>query len=438
MNGVRLWYLIALAGLSGVSSIAAPAILITNLPPYGSTSSLAGKVLGTDAATHAVAVLIYVPGYGWVSKPTCAKPLSPLQPDGTWQADITTGRSDTNATRIAALLVSTNFNQPCVDGQPNLSTNLYSQALASAVVTRPSPAVRWVSFAGYDWWVKNSTSPVGPGPNYFSDSTNNVWTDAQGWLHLRITHRANKWQCAELVSARTFGFGRYRFELNSAVDALDTNVTLGLFTWSDDPAYANREIDVEGGRWSNPADTNNAQFVVQPYNLTNHLVRYRVPPGLTNSTHVFVWETNRVSFQSLAGSYSPHPASSNIVSSYVFGEASTVPHSGDENVRLNLWLFRGNPPANGNEVEAIIKSFQFVPLGSAPPVSLRPPRYSASTSLQFEFSTWPDFHYQVQTTPDLVHWQDFPVLLATDNVLAFQDTNPPGAAPHFYRVEALP
>ena len=42
------------------------------------------------------------------------------------------------------------------------------------------------------------TTPVGPGPNYFSDSTTNVWTDTNGWLHLRITHRANAWQCASI------------------------------------------------------------------------------------------------------------------------------------------------------------------------------------------------------------------------------------------------
>jgi hypothetical protein len=69
-----------------------------------------------------------------------------------------------------------------------------------------------LSFSGYDWWVKSSAGKVGPGPNYFSDSTNNVWTDSLGQLHLRITNRSNQWQCAELISARTFGYGSYRSE----------------------------------------------------------------------------------------------------------------------------------------------------------------------------------------------------------------------------------
>ena len=263
------WLMILFAAVSMCCDAATPAILITNLPAYGSNSFLGGVVLNTNPNTNAVAVFVYVPGFGWVAKPTCDQPLTTIQPNGSWSANVTTGGAgDLTATRFAALLVSTNFNQDCVLGLANLPTNAYACATASkTVITRPSPGVRFLSFSGYDWWVKNYTTPFGPGPNYFSDATNNVWTDTNGWLHLRITHRTNAWECAEIISACTFGPGSYRFELNSPVDNLDPNVTLGLFTWSDDPAFTDREIDVEGGRWQNPADTNNAQFVVQPYRL---------------------------------------------------------------------------------------------------------------------------------------------------------------------------
>ena len=82
---------------------------------------------------------------------------------------------------------------------------------------------------------------------------------------------------------------------------INPSVVLGLFTWSDDPAYTHREIDIECGRWANPGDVNNAQYVVQPWDWPSHLVRYAVPAGLTNSTHSFTWETNRVSYQALRG-----------------------------------------------------------------------------------------------------------------------------------------
>jgi hypothetical protein len=432
------WWLVLFASVPRLHAGAAPVVLITNLPPFGATADLAGRVLNANPATQAVAVFIFVPGYGWVTKPTCAQPLSALRPDGSWRADIITASGDTAATRVAAFLVGTNFNQPCALGLPKLPTNLYAQASASAIVTRPSPGVRWLRFSGYDWWVKSSASRVGPGPNYFSDSASNVWTDAQGWLHLRITHRSNAWQCAEIISARTFGFGSYRFELNSAADALDPNATLGLFTWSDDPAFAHREIDVEGARWGNPADANNAQFVVQPYGPAGHLVRYRVPAGMTNSMHLFTWETDRVSFQALAGAYTPKPAASNVIATWVFTNAAAVPQSGDENVRLNLWLCNGNALANGGEVEVVVKSLQFAPLGAPPPATLRGPGSSGKASFQFDLGTAPDFRYQVQRSSDLAVWPDLAVLLATNDAAPFQDTNAAASGGRFYRAVTLP
>ena len=416
---------------------AAPSILITSLPAYGANAALGGLVLNANPATNAVAVFIYVPGYGWVSKPTCAQPLTTIQPDGSWSANVTTGGAgDLTATRFAALLVSTNFNLACVLGLPNLPASAYAQASAKTVVTRPSPGVRFLNFSGYDWSVKNYTAPVGPGPNYFSDATNNVWTDTNGWLHLRITHRTNAWHCAEIFSARTFGLGSYRFELNSPVDSLNPNVTLGLFTYSDDPAFTSREIDVECSRWQNATDTNNSQFVVQPYNLPNQLVRYRVPPGLADSTHLFVWETNRISWQSQTGAYSA--AATNLIAAYVFTNAANVPQSGDEVVHLNLWLIYGNPPTDNNEVEVIVKNFNFVPPGTLPRPVLTNFQMAAASSFKFDLNALPDYRYEVQTSSNLLAWWHLTTLLATNTALKISDPNPPPVNKRFYRVITQP
>src|SRR6266853_1521835 len=61
---------------------ATPSVLITNLPAYGSFDQLSGIVLEAVPASYRIAVFIYVPGYGWVSKPTCAEPLTIIQADG--------------------------------------------------------------------------------------------------------------------------------------------------------------------------------------------------------------------------------------------------------------------------------------------------------------------------------------------------------------------
>ncbi|HUJ09339.1 MAG TPA: hypothetical protein VL171_04875 [Verrucomicrobiae bacterium] len=283
------------------NALAATSIEFTYVPPYGSFNNLQGKVYGADAASNRVAVFIYVNGAGWFTKPTCAAPLTSIQPDGTWAADITTGGSDQNATQIAAYVVPAGFSEPCVTNVFCIPEAAIQQALASTLVTRVDPATRAFHWSGFDWRVKKSTSPVGPGPNYFSDSTNNVSIDAQGRLHLRITHDGSIWNCAEFVLQQTLGYGTYAFHIASPVDALDPNVVLGLFTWSDQPAFNHREIDFEGGRWSYPPDYQDAQFVVQPWSLPSHLVRYRIPPFATNSIPSFNWQTNAISFLCTTG-----------------------------------------------------------------------------------------------------------------------------------------
>ena len=160
------WLLsVVLLGSRGLAFSATPTIVITNLPAYGSSTHLAGVALNVNPSNYAVAAYIYVPGFGWVTKPTCAQPLTAIQSDGSWNANITTGGGDANATRIAAFLVATNFSQACVLGTSTLPESIYSNAVASAVVTRQNPTVNWISFSGYDWWLKTSGSPVGPGPN---------------------------------------------------------------------------------------------------------------------------------------------------------------------------------------------------------------------------------------------------------------------------------
>jgi hypothetical protein len=287
---------------------AATSVEFTSVPAYGSQSNLQGKVYGVNPANYRVAVFIYIDGVGWFTKPTCAGPLTAIQPDGTWTADITTGGVDSNATRLAAYVVPAGFSQPCVTNVFCVPAPVPQQAIASAIVTRVDPTVRSFHWSGYDWWVKSSASPVGPGPNDFSSSTNNVFIDTQGRLHLRITHVGSTWQCAEIVSQLTLGYGTYLFHLATPVDGLDPNVVLGLFTWSNEDDFANREMDVECGRWVDPADYANAQFVVQPYYLPSHLVRYRIPTLATNATPSFNWQTNTIAFLCTTGT----PASSAI------------------------------------------------------------------------------------------------------------------------------
>ena len=104
------------------------------------------------------------------------------------------------------------------------------------------------------------------------------------------------------------------------------------------------------------------------FELDGHLARIDVPADQTNSTLMFTWETNRVSFRSQRGSFSNNPSPANVISNWTY--ALAVPPTSDENVRLNLWLFNGAAPTDNQEVEVVISSFQFVPLGVPQPAWL--------------------------------------------------------------------
>jgi hypothetical protein len=230
------------------------------------------------------------------------------------------------------------------DGRVHVSGGDVFDPASGTVAAAPYP--RTITFAGETWYVKTSSGRVGPGPNYFSDRTTNVWVDTAGRLHLKITRSGGRWYCSEVVSARSFGYGTYRFYLDSSVDNLDRNVVLGLFTWNDDPAFFNREIDVELARWGSPNNLN-AQYVVQPYTDPLNVFRFQQPSG--PSTHEFTWQPGLVTFQSTnAGG---------LIASHA--DNSGIPEAGGENARMNLWLFQGRAPSNKKEVEVIVGRFEF-------------------------------------------------------------------------------
>ena len=217
---------------------------------------------------------------------------------------------------------------------------------AGAVTGTP----RSVTFAGSSWAVKASAGLVGPGPNVFSDSPENVWVDSSGRLHLRITYRDGRWLAAEVVLGQSLGYGTYRFDVESPTGQLDPSVVLGMFTWSDRAAYNNREIDVEVARWGDAASATNAQYVVQPYDQAGNLVRFQQPAEGPTS-HQFTWTSKAVSFLSTT-------SGGGSVASWKYAGRS-VPKAGDERARINLWLFRGAPPTDGHEVEVVLSGFTF-------------------------------------------------------------------------------
>jgi hypothetical protein len=334
-----------------------PEIAFTHVPPYGSDDDLAGRVACIEPAAYRVAVYIYTGG--WWNKPTFAEPLTPIASDGSWTADVTTGEDDAKATILAAFLLPVGYEPPQLAGAATLPASLFTDAAAQTHVERTR---RTITFSGRVWNVKASDTPVGPGPNYFSDAAEDVWVDGNGRLHLKIRQRDGVWYSTEVFTQAPLGRGTYRFYTDSAIDQLDENIVLGLFTWDTLAATADyREIDIEFSRWGDAAN-DNAQFVVQPWDAPGNLYRFDVTLSETAALHQFTWGGDDVAFASAAGHAVP-PAPDDLIATWRYTDTAGVPPDGPASARINFWLFNGDPPADGEEAEVIIEAFTFTPPG---------------------------------------------------------------------------
>ena len=77
-----------------------------------------------------------------------------------------------------------------------------------------------------------------------------------------------------------------------------------------------------------------------------------------NSTHTFNWTPTSILFQSFRGT------SGNPSVSWLFrprDAQSRIPQSALPG-HINLWLFQGQAPLNGQEVELIVRSFTLTPM----------------------------------------------------------------------------
>jgi hypothetical protein len=202
-----------------------------------------------------------------------------------------------------------------------------------------------VSFAGYEWVVK--AGRFDPGPNIWSDSGDNVFVDQAG-LHLRITNVGGEWRTSEVTLNQSLGYGRYTFRTASDVGNLDPSAVLGLFTYDyRDPAFAHRELDIEFSPSLGFTPGARGHFTVQPWQTRTNTFDFQVQPGEGASAHSFEWRPGRVDFMSGAARWAY--------------QGPDVPPAGQENPRINLWLFNGRPPAGTGTLEVVISGFEFVP-----------------------------------------------------------------------------
>ena len=208
---------------------------------------------------------------------------------------------------------------------------------------------RRIDFAGRRWWVKRATEPVGPGGNRFDDSTDAVDVDTDGTLVLRVRRVGTHWWCAEIVGEDATGFGTYEWTVRSDVRRLPSDVVCGMFTWSEDPAHDNRELDVEVSAWGQPTGVVGT-FVVQPA-IPEHVQRFSVPSAVPWRCS-FDWRRDGVTFRATGALPWTAPGGS-------------APPAGAVHPRLNLWLFAGAQPSDPTPTEVRFADFRFTPAPTA-------------------------------------------------------------------------
>ena len=114
-----------------------PELIITELPPIGSTNKLKGVALDLDPDHYRVAVYIYVQeANGWWIKPYNSNPLTVIRPSGDWACKIATGGMDAQAVRIAAFLVPADYEPPLANGWDKLPSELYEISPSYVVIDR--------------------------------------------------------------------------------------------------------------------------------------------------------------------------------------------------------------------------------------------------------------------------------------------------------------
>ena len=324
---------------------AEPAIRFTKKPRSIDGSdvleSIEGQVTGAKPGQR---VVLYAESVGtWWIQPFIAKPFTAVQPNSIWRNSTHLGK------KYAALLVDSSYVPP---PKTQVLPGKGGPVLAVSIVsgTRYVHVPKIVHFSGYDWEASELPSVRGGKMNPYDPA--NAWTDADGFLHLRMARRAGKWVCVDIGLTRSLGEGLYQFTVRD-VSHLDPAAVMTLYTWDGTDRH-HREIDIEISRWGRSADKN-GQYVVQPYYEPANVVRFEAPPGrLTFSFH---WEPGEVSFRTRRGRVIDSGSAS--IAEHVF--TSGVPAPGGELVHLNLYAFGNTPTPVQKEGEVIIEKFEYLP-----------------------------------------------------------------------------
>ncbi|WP_404311286.1 glycoside hydrolase family 16 protein [Agrococcus terreus] len=278
--------------------------------------------------------------------------------------------------------------EPAPEGQWQMTERAYletlearDEAVAAAELATDGDGLpgdlRWCRL-GWEY----RTNAGAPHFNGLWASETGAWVDDQDRLHLKLQSIGGQMHAAELLSTRVgWGYGKYRWVVETPMEDKHTSVVLGMFTYDGTLPPSQNEIDIEASGWSyGPQSWSHTYWRpgvgAEPANRSVGMDFYTADQPAT-TTHEFEWTPGKIVWRSWHGEDTTKAPDR--VSVAVHGEAYSktlfngvsysgihnVPVPADERVLMNLWVVDDNPatdPETVPETEVVIKSFGFTPL----------------------------------------------------------------------------
>lgn len=228
--------------------------------------------------------------------------------------------------------------------------------LALACLSSAQTQLNW---QGHAWKVTTGRmAGVAPG------DPGNVSIDSNGYLHLSIDKRNDKWTAAEIFTTENLGFGTYQWVIEGNMWNMDPHTVLGLFPYGPTHGIgkdATNEIDIEFSQW-NKTCVCNADFTVYPpvhreHGAPSYELNFNVDNGTNLTTARAVWSSASIVFTLMSGDQ-PIGTTANVLKTETYTSSKDNIPQLPIPVGINFWAFKSVPAADQSMT---IRSFQYVP-----------------------------------------------------------------------------
>jgi hypothetical protein len=220
-------------------------IVFLEVPPasaggIGTSGLIRGKVIGRHRGRHIV--LYAFADSRWSVQPFESSAHTEISADGSWKAQIHLRTEYT-----AVLSKENSLPSQFLDALPTVGKIIDAIAVVKGGgIEMPAPEDpsrgTTLRFSGLQWKVRTIPGDQGSKTNEYS--SDNVYVDDFGALHLRLNRNSHGWVCSEVHSVRSYGYGTYSVDI-SDVAQLEPAVMFSAFTYFDKPLDADhRELAI--------------------------------------------------------------------------------------------------------------------------------------------------------------------------------------------------